>query len=200
MPARRPTRDIARRRPVLRACALAVPRLCAHCATRCPRMCGAPNRAHGRRATSRGVGPYADEPVCIPRFVYPERRARPSASAGAALPRRCAIDARHRAAKTRAEKHVFSHQRCGPRLCQRTRGVANSSRATSRGVGPHGKPDCFSYPECGLTFDLGADKNACWGDSTYHRRLHASGRKEQQTELALLLYSVSIPCKHLRSY
>ena len=155
MPARRPTRDIARRRPVLRACALAVPRLCAHCATRCPRMCGAPNRAHGRRATSRGVGPYADEPVCIPRFVYPERRARPSASAGAALPRRCAIDARHRAAKTRAEKHVFSHQRCGPRLCQRTRGVANSSRATSRGVGPHGKPDCFFVPRMRADFRPG---------------------------------------------
>ena len=58
----------------------------------------------------------------------------------------------------------------------------------------------FSYPECGPTLDLGADKNACWGDSTYHRRLRASGRKKQQTELALLLYSVSIRCKHLRSY
>ena len=66
-----------------------------------------------------------------------------------------------------------------------------------RGEGPHGEPDCFSYPECGPTFDLGADKNACWGDSTYHRRLRASGRKKQQTELALLLYSVSIRCKHL---
>jgi len=31
-------------------------------------------------------------------FLYPEWGARPSASAGAALPRRCATDARHRAA------------------------------------------------------------------------------------------------------
>ena len=126
LPARRPTRDIARRRPVLRACALAVPRLCAHCATRCPRMCGAPNRAHGRRATSRGVGPYEDEPVCIPRFVYLERRARPSASAGAALPRRCATDARHRAAKARAEEQTRFF---------RTDGVGRDS-ASARAVSP----------------------------------------------------------------
>ena len=67
LPARRQTRDIARHRPVLKICALAVSRLCADSTTRCQRMRGSPDHAHGRHATSRGVGPYENEAVSVPR-------------------------------------------------------------------------------------------------------------------------------------
>ena len=96
------------------------------------------------RATPRGAGPHGKQTHA------PHPR---SASAHAIAPGKHTANARRCAALVRVEKKTARSPHSKPRpIAPIARSsCATRGRATSRGAGPQGKHDRYSYPECGLT-------------------------------------------------